>query len=85
MAAIATMALTLFASCKKDEPAKEVSKMTIRIDPSALRSLEVPVEDGTKTGFESITVKVNDGEVVKNSERCRNRRSDKRNRSHIQN
>ena len=65
MAAIATMALTLFASCKKDEPAKEVSKMTIRIDESVLRSLEAPVSDGTKTAFESIKVIVNDGEVVK--------------------
>ena len=65
MAAIATMALTLFASCKKDEPKKEVSKMTIRIDESALRSLEAPVADGTKTAFESIKVIVNDGEVVK--------------------
>ena len=66
MAAIATMALTLFASCnKKDEPKKEVSKMTIRIDEAALRSLEAPVTDGTKTAFESIKVIVNDGEVVK--------------------
>ena len=65
MAAIATMALTLFASCKKDEPAKEVSKMTIRIDESVLRSMEAPVSDGTKTDFESIKVIVNDGEVVK--------------------
>lgn len=65
MAAIATMALTLFASCKKDEPAKEVSKMTIRIDESVLRSMEAPVPAGTETAFESITVKVNDGEVVK--------------------
>ena len=67
MAAIATMALTLFASCnKKDEPKKEVSKMTIRIDESALRSLEAPVPGGTTTAFESIKVIVNDGEVVKN-------------------
>ena len=65
MAAIATMALTLFASCKKDEPKKEVSKMTIRIDESALRSMEAPVPGGTKTAFESIKVIVNDGEVVK--------------------
>ena len=64
MAAIATMALTLFASCKKDEPAKEASKMTIRIDESALRSLEVPVPGGTPTAFESIKVTVNNGEVV---------------------
>lgn len=66
MAAIATMALTLFASCKKDEPAKEMSKMTIRIDPSALRSMEAPVPDRTKVAFETIKVSVNDGEVVKN-------------------
>ena len=66
MAAIATMALTLFASCnKKDEPKKEVSKMTIRIDESALRSMEAPVPGGTTTAFESIKVIVNDGEVVK--------------------
>ena len=65
MAAIATMALTLFASCKKDEPKKEVSKMTIRIDESVLRSMEAPVPGGTKTAFESIKVIVNDGEVVK--------------------
>lgn len=65
MAAIATMALTLFASCKKDEPKKEASKMTIRIDESALRSMEAPVPGGTKTAFESIKVIVNDGEVVK--------------------
>ena len=66
MAAIATMALTLFASCnKKDEPQKEVSKMTIRIDESALRSMEAPVPGGTKTAFESIKVNVNNGEVVK--------------------
>ena len=64
MAAIATMALTLFASCKKDEPKKEVSKMTIRIDQSALRSMEAPVPGGTTTDFESIKVIVNDGEVV---------------------
>ena len=65
MVAIATMALTLFASCKKDEPKKEVSKMTIRIDESVLRSMEAPVPAGTKTTFESIKVSVNDGEVVK--------------------
>ena len=65
MAAIAMMALTLFASCKKDEPKKEVSKMTIRIDQSALRSMEAPVPGGTTTDFESIKVIVNDGEVVK--------------------
>lgn len=64
MAAIATMALTLFASCKKDEPAKEASKMNIRVDLSALRSLEAPVPGGTKTDFADITVRVNDGEVV---------------------
>ena len=66
MAAIATMALTLFASCKKDEPAKEVSKMTIRIDQSALRSLDAAIPDGTTTDFETIKVIVNDGEVIKN-------------------
>ena len=66
MAAIAMMALTLFASCKKDEPKKEVSKMTIRIDPSALRSMEAPVPGGTTATYESIKVIVNDGEVVKN-------------------
>ena len=65
MAAIATMALTLFASCKKDEPKKEVSKMNIRVDLSALRSMEAPVPGGTKTAFESLKVIVNDGEVVK--------------------
>ena len=65
MAAIATMALTLFASCnKKDEPKKEVSKMNIRVDLSALRSMEAPVPGGTTTAFESLKVIVNDGEVV---------------------
>ena len=67
MAAIATMALTLFASCnKKDEPKKEVSKMNIRVDLSALRSMEAPVPGGTTTAFESLKVIVNDGEVVEN-------------------
>ena len=67
MAAIATMALTLFASCnKKDEPKKEVSKMTIRIDESALRSMEAPIPGATKVDFETIKVIVNNGEVVKN-------------------
>ena len=65
MAAIATMALTLFASCKKDEPAKEVSKMTIRIDESALRSLDAAIPGGTKTAFADLKIIVNDGEVVK--------------------
>ena len=65
MAAIATMALALFASCKKDEPAKEVSKMTIRIDESALRSLDAAIPGGTKTAFADLKIIVNDGEVVK--------------------
>ena len=65
MAAIATMALTLFASCKKDEPAKEASKMTIRIDESALRSLDAPIPGKTKTAFAELKITVNDGEVVK--------------------
>ena len=67
MAAIATMALALFASCnKKDEPAKEASKMNIRVDLTTLRSMEAPVPDGTAATFESLKVIVNDGEVVEN-------------------
>ena len=48
MAAIATMALTLFASCnKKDEPKKEISSICIRLNETALRAVEDPIADGT--------------------------------------
>lgn len=40
--------------------------MNIRVDLSALRSMEAPVPGGTTTAFESLKVIVNDGEVVEN-------------------
>lgn len=67
MAAIATMALTLFASCnKKDEPAKQVSSFTLRINDAELRALEAQVADKTKADFSEIKVIINDGQKVVN-------------------
>lgn len=67
MAAIATMALTLFASCnKKDEPAKQVKQFTLRINDAELRALEAPVADKTKADFSEIKVIINDGQKVVN-------------------
>lgn len=67
MAAAALAAIALLASCKDDKSDldKNVSKMNIRVDLSALRSMEAPVPDGTAVTFESLKVIVNDGEVVK--------------------
>ena len=67
MAAAALAAIALLASCKDDKSGLDsnVSKMNIRVDLSALRSMEAPVPGGTKTAFESLKVIVNDGEVVK--------------------
>jgi len=65
MAAIATMALTLFASCnKKDEPAKQVKQFTLRINDAELRALEAQVADKTKADFSEIKVIINDGQKV---------------------
>lgn len=67
MAAIATMALTLFASCNKnDEPAKQVSSFTLRINDAELRALEAQVADKTKADFSEIKVIINDGQKVVN-------------------
>ena len=67
MAAIATMALTLFASCNKnDEPAKQVSSFTLRINDAELRALEAPVADKTKADFSEIKVIINDGLKIVN-------------------
>lgn len=65
MAAIATMALTLFASCNKnDEPAKQVSSFTLRINDAELRALEAQVADKTKAEFSDIKVIINDGQKI---------------------
>ena len=65
MAAIATMALTLFASCNKnDEPAKQVSSFTLRINDAELRALEAQVADKTKADFSEIKVIIIDGQKV---------------------
>ena len=67
MAAIATMALTLFASCNKnDEPAKQVSSFTLRINDAELRALEAQVADKTKADFSEIKVIINDGQKIVN-------------------
>ena len=67
MAAIATMALTLFASCNKnDEPAKQVSSFTLRINDAELRALEAQVADKTTADFSEIKVIINDGQKVVN-------------------
>lgn len=67
VAAIATMALTLFASCNKnDEPAKQVSSFTLRINDAELRALEAQVADKTKADFSEIKVIINDGQKVVN-------------------
>ena len=63
MAAIATMALTLFASCnKKDEPKKEISSICIRLNETALRAFEDPIADGTVSKVtDNVKVIINDG------------------------
>ena len=63
MAAIATMALTLFASCnKKDEPKKDISSICIRLNETALRAFEDPIEDGTLSKVtDNVKVIINDG------------------------
>ena len=63
MAAIATMALTLFASCnKKDEPKKEISSICIRLNETALRAVEDPIADGTVNKItDNVKVIINDG------------------------
>ena len=63
MAAIATMALTLFASCnKKDEPQKDVSSICIRLNETALRAFEDPIADGTLSKVtDNVKVIINDG------------------------
>ena len=63
MAAIATMALTLFASCnKKDEPKKEISSLCIRLNETALRGFENPIADGTVSQVtDNVKVIINDG------------------------
>ena len=68
MAAIATMALTLFASCnKKDEPKKEISSICIRLNETALRAFEDPIADGTLSKVtDNVKVIINDGALVFN-------------------
>ena len=68
MAAIATMALTLFASCnKKDEPKKEISSICIRLNETALRGFENPIAEGTESKItDNVKVIVNDGALVFN-------------------
>ena len=63
MAAIATMALTLFASCnKKDEPKKDISSICIRLNETALRAVEDPIADGTVSKVtDNVKVIINDG------------------------
>lgn len=63
MAAIATMALTLFASCnKKDEPKKDISSICIRLNETALRAFEDPIADGTLSKVtDNVKVIINDG------------------------
>ena len=63
MAAIATMALTLFASCnKKDEPKKEISSICIRLNETALRAFEDQIPDGTLSKVtDNVKVIINDG------------------------
>ena len=63
MAAIATMALTLFASCnKKDEPKKEISSLCIRLNETALRAVEDPIAKGTVSQItDNVKVIINDG------------------------
>ena len=63
MAAIATMALTLFASCnKKDEPKKDISSICIRLNETALRAFEDPIADGTVSKVtDNVKVIINDG------------------------
>ena len=63
MAAIATMALTLFASCnKKDEPKKDISSICIRLNETALRGFEDPIADGTVSQItDNVKVIINDG------------------------
>ena len=63
MAAIATMALTLFASCnKKDEPKKEISSICIRLNETALRAFEDQIPDGTPSKVtDNVKVIINDG------------------------
>ena len=62
MAAIATMALTLFASCKKDEPKKEITSICIRLNDAELRAFEDPINAGAQ-GLIATDMKViiNDG------------------------
>ena len=64
MAAIATMALTLFASCnKKDEPQKDVSSICIRLNETALRAFEDPIADNGMLSeiTDNVKVIINDG------------------------
>lgn len=65
MAAIATMALTLFASCKKDEPKKEVSSICIRLNDTELRALEAQIADQSEgVVTKDMKVIINDGEQI---------------------
>ena len=66
MAAIATMALTLFASCnKKDEPKKEISSICIRLNETALRAFEDQIPDGAVSKVtDNVKVIINDGKQV---------------------
>lgn len=67
MAAAALAAIALLASCKDDKSGLDnnlANKMTLRVDPSALRSMEAPVPGGTAATFASLKIIVNGGEVV---------------------
>ncbi len=65
MAAIATMALTLFASCKKDEPKKEVSSICIRLNDTELRALESQIADKSEgVVTKDLKVIINDGDQI---------------------
>lgn len=69
MAAAALAAIALLASCKDDKSGLDnnlANKMTLRVDPSALRSMEAPVPGGTAATFASLKIIVNGGEVVEN-------------------
>lgn len=65
MAAIALMALTLFASCKDKEPKKEVNSLTIRISDTQLRAIEDQIAAGTDGLIATdVVIDINDGAKV---------------------
>lgn len=65
MAAIALMALTLFASCKDKEPKKEVNSLTIRISDTELRAIEGQIAAGTDGLIATdVVIDINDGAKV---------------------